>query len=46
MMAMTRSSKPSFQPASIDFGLRSRDYAEQRPGFPDSFMRGSSAFDR
>jgi ubiquinone/menaquinone biosynthesis C-methylase UbiE len=37
MMAMTRSSKPSFPPASIDFGLRSRDYAEQRPGFPDSF---------
>ena len=34
----TRSSeKPFLQTVHTDFGLRSRDYAEQRPGFPDSF---------
>jgi ubiquinone/menaquinone biosynthesis C-methylase UbiE len=42
----TRSSNtPPFSEAGrIDFGLRSRDYAEQRPGFPDSFYERLERF--
>jgi SAM-dependent methyltransferase len=37
-MTTRPSDKPTFEPVHTDFGLRSRDYAEQRPGFPDSFF--------
>src|SRR5688500_2262540 len=46
MPMTTRSSNtPPFSEAGrIDFGLRSRDYAERRPGFPDSFYERLERF--
>jgi len=35
---------PNFEPFAVDFGRHSRDYAEQRPGFPDSFYARLECF--
>lgn len=41
----TRPTTPQVSwPTHTDFGLRSRDYAEQRPGFPDSFYDRIACF--
>lgn len=37
MTTRPSSQNPAFEGMQIDFGLRSQDYAAQRPGFPDSF---------
>jgi len=44
MTSRSNSPSPFAEAPRVDFGLRSRDYAEQRPGFPDSFYERLERF--